>query len=95
MVSVSNVASLGEKFRELQKTFKDLEMARIPLVEDTAAKESCIDQLVDSLKQEPASTQCVFSCQAGLGRTTLGITFVLCLYIIIVLPNHNYTNVHS
>ena len=72
MVSVSNVASLGEKFRELQKTFKDLEMARIPLVEDTAAKESCIDQLVDSLKQEPASTQCVFSCQAGQGRTTLG-----------------------
>ena len=45
MVSVSNVASLGEKFRELQKTFKDLDMARIPLVEDTVVTgvvvESC------------------------------------------------------
>ena len=48
-------------------------MVRIPLVEDAPAKESCIDLLVDSLKQEPASTQCVFSCQAGLGRTTLGL----------------------
>ena len=51
-------------------------MVRIPLVEDSPAKESCIDLLVDSLKQEPASTQCVFSCQAGLGRTTLGLLVV-------------------
>lgn len=70
---VDEVSSLGDKLKGLQKTFKDLEMVRIPLVEDAPAKESCIDLLVDSLKQEPASTQCVFSCQAGLGRTTLGL----------------------
>lgn len=72
-VRVDEVSSLGDKLKGLQKTFKDLEMVRIPLVEDAPAKESCIDLLVDSLKQEPASTQCVFSCQAGLGRTTLGM----------------------
>lgn len=72
-VSVGEVSSLSDKLKELQKKFKDLETVRIPLVEDAPAKESCIDLLVDSLKQEPASTQCVFSCQAGLGRTTLGM----------------------
>ena len=75
-VSISDVTTLGGKIKGLQKTFKDLEMVRIPLLEDSPAKESCIDLLVDSLKQEPASTQCVFSCQAGLGRTTLGLFVV-------------------
>jgi hypothetical protein len=37
--------------------------------------EKCFDILVDSLKQEPAATQCVFSCQMGRGRTTLGTIF--------------------
>ena len=34
--------------------------------------------LVDVLKDEPAATQCVFSCQAGRGRTTFGMV-VTCL----------------
>ena len=44
----------------------------VPVVEERAPDESCFDILVDSLKNEPASTQCVFSCQMGRGRTTLG-----------------------
>ena len=32
-----------------------------------------IDVIVDTLKREPASTPCVFSCQMGKGRTTLGM----------------------
>ena len=32
-----------------------------------------IDVIVDTLKGEPASTPCVFSCQMGKGRTTLGM----------------------
>ena len=44
----------------------------VPVVEERAPEESCFDILVDSLKNEPASTQCVFSCQMGRGRTTLG-----------------------
>ena len=32
-----------------------------------------IDIVVDALKNEPASTPCIFSCQMGKGRTTLGM----------------------
>ena len=32
-----------------------------------------IDTIVDALKNEPASTPCIFSCQMGKGRTTLGM----------------------
>ena len=41
-------------------------------------QEHCFDILVDALKAEAAATQCVFSCQAGRGRTTLGMV-VACL----------------
>ena len=44
----------------------------VPVVEERAPDESCFDILVESLKNEPASTQCVFSCQMGRGRTSLG-----------------------
>ena len=53
--------------------------------QDTAPREDCIDILVDSLKQEPASTQCVFSCQAGMGRTTLGTMWGELLYLLFYL----------
>lgn len=55
-----------------QKGLKNLDLIRVPVVEESAPREACFDILVDSLKQEPAGTQCVFSCQAGRGRTTLG-----------------------
>ena len=55
-----------------RKGAKNLELIRVPVVEECSPREDCFDILVDSLKQEPASTQCVFSCQAGRGRTTLG-----------------------
>ena len=51
---------------------------RVPVVEEGAPAESCFDIMLESLKDEPASTQCVFSCQMGRGRTTLGMV-VACL----------------
>ena len=50
----------------------------MPVVEEGAPAESCFDIMLESLKDEPASTQCVFSCQMGRGRTTLGMV-VACL----------------
>ena len=76
-VSVAEVKSLEEMFAGYKKKLGHMDLVRIPVVEDFAPKEACIDILVDSLKQEPASTQCVFSCQAGMGRTTLGNTLSL------------------
>ena len=70
---VSSVKSLTETYDFVKKKYKNIDLVRIPVAEDSAPKEASIDILVDSLKQEPASTQCVFSCQAGMGRTTLGM----------------------
>ena len=50
----------------------DLEVVRVPLQEDQMPTEY-IDVIVDILKTEPASTPCVFSCQMGKGRTSLGM----------------------
>jgi len=71
--SVNSVKTLQEVYTKVKENVQHLEMIRVPVVEDNAPKEACFDVLVDSLKQEPASTQCVFSCQAGMGRTTLGM----------------------
>lgn len=51
---------------------------RVPVVEERAPPEQCFDILVESLKEEPAATQCVFSCQMGRGRTTIGM-IIACL----------------
>ena len=50
----------------------ELEVVRIPLQEDQMPTEY-IDVIVNILKSEAASTPCVFSCQMGKGRTTLGM----------------------
>ena len=72
-IPVSEVKSMQEVYQSLKKKgAKEIGLVRVPVKEENAPKEDCIDILVDSLKQEPASTQCVFSCQAGQGRTTLG-----------------------
>ena len=55
-----------------EKCEVDLKVVRIPLQEDQMPTEY-IDIIVDSLKNEPASTPCIFSCQMGKGRTTLGM----------------------
>ena len=55
-----------------RKGAKNLDLIRVPAIEESAPREDCFDILVDSLKTEPASTVCVFSCQAGRGRTSLG-----------------------
>ena len=75
--SVSEVKPLKQVYNNLKAKYKTIDLVRVPVEEDCAPKEACFDILVDSLKQEPASTQCVFSCQAGMGRTTLGFdTFI-------------------
>ena len=72
-VKAESVKSLDEVYNGLkQNGINNIEMIRVPVVEESAPKEVCFDILVNSLKQEPAGTQCVFSCQAGRGRTTLG-----------------------
>ena len=46
---------------------------RIPVTEERSAGEDSFDMMVEALKNEPASTPCVFSDQMGRGRTTTGM----------------------
>ena len=72
-IPVGKVQSMQELIQSLKKKGgKEVVLVRVPVMEESAPGEDSIDILVDSLKQEPASTQCVFSCQAGQGRTSLG-----------------------
>jgi len=68
-------AVYGDIKDNLHQNFQNL---RVPVVEDCKPEEKCFDILIDALKTEPAATQCMFSCQAGRGRTTLGMV-VACL----------------
>jgi len=78
-VKVETVRGLHDVYCGLlENGFQHLSTVRVPVVEERAPDEKCFDILVDSLKQEPAATQCVFSCQMGRGRTTLGM-IIACL----------------
>ena len=50
-----------------------LQVIHIPVVEDEMPTASCFDSIISGLKEELASTPCVFSCQMGKGRTTVGM----------------------
>lgn len=72
-VKVDNLASFDELLKTLKEgDYPHLDCIRVPVVEERAPQEECFDIMVNTLKNEPASTQCVFSCQMGRGRTTLG-----------------------
>ena len=73
-----SLKGFNEIHPELTKTTQNLHWLRTPCVEERAPEESWFDTLVNTLKDEPASTQCIFSCQQGRGRTSLGM-IVACL----------------
>merc|ERR1711937_903342 len=53
--------------------FDNLLTFRIPVTEENSAGEDCFDMMAEGLKNEPASTPCIFSDQMGRGRTSLGM----------------------
>merc|ERR1712088_707932 len=56
-----------------EKCNVDLQVVRIPIVEDRMPPDYSFDSIVETLKKEPVATPCVFSCQMGKGRTTVGL----------------------
>jgi len=76
---VKTITTLESIFANLKETIAPgMEILRVPVVEEKAPAEESFDILVNSLKHEPASTNCIFSCQMGRGRTTVGM-IVACL----------------
>ena len=74
--SIKDLDSVYDICRE--KSNVNLQVVHIPVVEDHMPPESCFDKIISVLKNEPASIPCVFSCQMGKGRTTVGV-MVACL----------------
>jgi len=76
---VENLKGQFEIFNSLRENgFENLVTHRIPVTEERSAGEASFDMMVEGLKNEPASTPCVFSDQMGRGRTTSGMV-VACL----------------
>merc|ERR1712025_901179 len=71
---VDNIKGQYEIFNSLRENgFENLVTHRIHVTEERSAGESCFDMMVEGLKNEPASTPCVFSDQMGRGGTTTGM----------------------
>jgi len=77
-IVVQEVKDLDSIYKKcIENCGVDLQVSRIPMIEDQMPAEQCFDAIVDILKNEPASTPVIFSCQMGKGRTSLGITIAL------------------
>ena len=78
-VIVDTIKDLDAVYDSCQEISKvSLEVVRIPVKEDCMPNESCFDAIIAVLKSKSASTPCVFSCQMGKGRTTVGM-LIACL----------------
>merc|ERR1712045_880410 len=77
-VVVESVKDLDSIYQSITENCKvDLKVFRVPLIEDQMPAEECFDSIINILKDEPASTPVIFSCQMGKGRSSLGISVAL------------------
>jgi len=77
-VVVESVKDLDSIYQSITESCKvDLRVFRVPLIEDKMPAEECFDAIINILKDEPASTPVIFSCQMGKGRSSLGISVAL------------------
>jgi len=78
-VKVEGIKELKDIYEGLKENgFPNLIGQRCPVNEDRAPGEECFDIIIEMLRNEPASTPCIFSDQMGRGRTTLGM-IIACL----------------
>jgi len=77
-VVVEDVKDLDTIYKNcIQACNVDIQVYRIPMTEDQMPSEASFDAIINIMKEEPASTPVIFSCQMGKGRTSLGITVAL------------------
>ena len=77
-LEVDSIDDLESVYENCRKSCKvDLEVINIPVREDQGPDIFYFDSIIARLKDEPASTPCVFSCQMGKGRTTVGLVAAL------------------
>jgi len=70
---VESISTLSEIYSGMAKKCDKLESLRIPINLESAPNEDTFDMIIRLLKGHSAAVPVVFSCQAGLTRTTVGI----------------------
>ncbi len=78
-IKVRSLRSVEEVVRaspEVASGRASFRFRRVPTREDRGPDPAALDRMVEALRGQPVSTQCVFSCQMGRGRTTIGEAIV-------------------
>ncbi|XP_031379971.1 paladin isoform X1 [Punica granatum] len=83
-VSISELAAetVPKKvYQELQLEGYLVDYERVPVTDEKSPKEQDFDILVDKISQADISTDIVFNCQMGRGRTTTGMVIATLIYL--------------
>ncbi|XP_031379973.1 paladin isoform X3 [Punica granatum] len=80
-VSGDSVKTPLEVYQELQLEGYLVDYERVPVTDEKSPKEQDFDILVDKISQADISTDIVFNCQMGRGRTTTGMVIATLIYL--------------
>ncbi|KAK4766546.1 hypothetical protein SAY87_008188 [Trapa incisa] len=80
-VSCDSVKTPLEVYQELQLEGYLVDYERVPITDEKSPKEQDFDILVDKVSQADISTDIIFNCQMGRGRTTTGMVIATLVYL--------------
>ncbi|XP_021280191.1 paladin [Herrania umbratica] len=80
-VSFDSVKTPLEVYEELQLEGYLVDYERVPITDEKSPKELDFDILVNKISQADISTEVIFNCQMGRGRTTTGMVIATLVYL--------------
>ncbi|WJX79948.1 hypothetical protein P8452_63011 [Trifolium repens] len=80
-VSCDSIKTPLEVYEELQVEGYLVDYERVPITDEKAPKELDFDILVHKISQADVSTEIIFNCQMGRGRTTTGMVIATLVYL--------------
>ncbi|KAG4132644.1 hypothetical protein ERO13_D08G045766v2 [Gossypium hirsutum] len=80
-VSCDSVKTPLEVYEELQVEGYSVDYERVPITDEKSPKELDFDIVVNKISQADISTEVVFNCQMGRGRTTTGMVIATLAYL--------------
>ncbi|XP_045796771.1 paladin-like [Trifolium pratense] len=80
-VSCDSVKTPLEVYEELQVEGYRVDYERVPITDEKSPKELDFDILVNKISQADVSSEIIFNCQMGRGRTTTGMVIATLVYL--------------
>lgn len=80
-VTCDSVKTPLEVYEELQAQAYPVEYERVPITDEKTPKEQDFDILVQRVSQADLTTEIIFNCQMGRGRTTTGMVIAILIYL--------------